>query len=1032
MNRFRDAFVGFLAVAGLALAQVTPPGNVPSRGPAPGRGGFVPIVIGPPAPVPPEVAMLHPTAAELAQVNQAVKKWIDSDQSPAGPLLKKFESLLMLQPPRLNVAATYTQTAQRMGPRHEDFVEIAKKGSVDLLLEGDSITDWWVQGEANKAMFDKYFGAYRTANFAIAGDTTQGVLWGLKNGEGQGFQPKAIMLMIGTNNTGGTDNAGTATAAEIAEGVGAVVLEMRNDFPNAKILLLGIFPRGMPGDSVRDKIAEINKRISKLDDQRHVFYMDIGRRFLDDNGNFLPDAFRPDNLHPAAKGYDIWGAAVKDKLAELMQEGSRAQAPSGRGGGQGAEGAGRGRGGFGGPIELAPDDKPAFPDPPAGFNARRDNVPHGELTAVEYDAKSLGTRRRMRVYTPPGYSTSRKYPVLYLLHGIGGTDTEWTAACHANVIIDNLLAEGKVQPMVMVFPDGNSSRTVADLAAGAPAAGAGGRRGGMNMEPWLTPFENDLLKDIIPYVDSHYSVYTGRDHRALAGLSMGGGQTLNIGLVHPETFAYVGGFSSAPDTRQPPSALVPDPSVPKQLKLIWLGCGNKDGLIRISQAVHKYLKENSVPHIWHVDGNAHDTTEWDNNLYLFSQHIFGAQPPQGAPVAAQVTPEGRGAQAGRATQPPVEIDKTPPVEDFKPSALNAVISGQIRQYPEVNSQRRVRTRLKAPDAQSVLFDISAVRYPMTKGEDGYWVGVSNSQDEGFHYYQFWVDGVSVPDPGTLMFYGASRWGSGVEVPAHDEDFYAMKNVPHGQLREVHFFSKIANATLQCYVYTPPDYEKGSKRYPVLYIQHGGGEDEHGWGGQGHAGLIMDNLIAEGKAKPYIMVIGNSYIPGTGGGRGAAPAGGPGAAPAGQPGGPGRRPGMAMTNTPFEHVLIEEMIPFIDGNFRTLADPPHRAMSGLSMGGMYTHGITLAHLDKFAYIGMFSGGSIAPSEIKDMAEFKKKVRLVFVGYGSRENGAAGKANVEELKKAGVNAVYYESPLTAHEWLSWRRDLHEFAPLLFQGK
>jgi enterochelin esterase-like enzyme len=272
---------------------------------------------------------------------------------------------------------------------------------------------------------------------------------------------------------------------------------------------------------------------------------------------------------------------------------------------------------------LGPDDKPAFPDPPAGFNVKRDNVPHGELTPVEYDSKSLGTRRRMRIYTPPAYSSDRKYPVLYLLHGIGGTDAEWTESCHANVIVDNLLAEGKIQPMVLVFPDGNSSRTVADLAAGGRGAGAsGGGRGGMNMDAWLTPFENDLLNDIIPYVDSHYSVYTDRDRRALAGLSMGGGQTLNIGLVHPDTFAWVGGFSSAPDTRQPPSALVPDPSVPKRLKLIWLGCGNRDNLIGISQGVHNYLKENGVPHIWHVDGNAHDTTEWDNNLYLFSQHIF--------------------------------------------------------------------------------------------------------------------------------------------------------------------------------------------------------------------------------------------------------------------------------------------------------------------------------------------------------------------------------------------------------------------------
>lgn len=312
------AIVILLAATVLCFVQAPPAGEARQAGPRPAAGGFAPIVIGPPAPVPPEVAIPRPSSEELAQVNQAVKRLIDSDSSPAKPLLKKFESLLMLQPPRLNVAATYTQTWQRMGPRHEGFVEIAKKGGIDLLLHGDSITDWWVRGD-NKAVFDKYFGNIRTANFAIAGDLTQGVLWGLKNGEGQGFQPKAIMLMIGTNNTGGTDNAGTHTAEEIAEGIGAVVQEMRTDFPNAKILLLGIFPRGLPGDSVRDKIARINRIIAKLDDQRHVFYMDIGAKFLDDRGYFLPGVFMSDNLHPVAKGYDIWGAAVKDKLAELMK-----------------------------------------------------------------------------------------------------------------------------------------------------------------------------------------------------------------------------------------------------------------------------------------------------------------------------------------------------------------------------------------------------------------------------------------------------------------------------------------------------------------------------------------------------------------------------------------------------------------------------------------------------------------------------------------------------------------------------------------
>jgi lysophospholipase L1-like esterase len=301
------------AGAASAQAPVAPggPGQAPG-GPGGGRGGFAPVVIGPSAPVPPEVAIPRPTPAELEQTNAALKRLIDSDTSSAQPLLKKFQSLMFLQPPRLNVAATFTQTNQRMGARHEGFVATAKQGNIDLLLHGDSITDWW-QLEANKPVFDKYFGNMRTADFAVAGDTTQGVLWGLHNGEGQGFQPKAVMLMIGTNNTG------QSTGPEIAEGVGAVVMELRRNFPSAKILLLAIFPRGVPGDPVRDKIAEVNQIISRLDDQKTVFYLDIGKKFLDEKGAFLPDSFRADNLHPQAKGYDIWGEAVSAKLAELMK-----------------------------------------------------------------------------------------------------------------------------------------------------------------------------------------------------------------------------------------------------------------------------------------------------------------------------------------------------------------------------------------------------------------------------------------------------------------------------------------------------------------------------------------------------------------------------------------------------------------------------------------------------------------------------------------------------------------------------------------
>ncbi len=263
-----------------------------------------------------------------------------------------------------------------------------------------------------------------------------------------------------------------------------------------------------------------------------------------------------------------------------------------------------------GPIVLNPDDVPAFPDPPEGFDRERKDVPHGQLEMISYESKSVGTTRKMQVYTPPGYSKEKKYPVLYLLHGIGGDETEWQRFCKPNIILDNLLADGKVAPLIVVMPNGRAQkndRAEGDVFRSAPAFAA---------------FEEDLLKDVIPAIEARYSVQADREHRALAGLSMGGGQSLNFGLAHLDTFAWIGGFSAAPNTKRP-ADLVPDPAkVKEKLKLLWLGCGKRDGLIRVSQGVHAYLKEKEVPHVWHVDGNAHDPTCWKNNLYLFSQRLF--------------------------------------------------------------------------------------------------------------------------------------------------------------------------------------------------------------------------------------------------------------------------------------------------------------------------------------------------------------------------------------------------------------------------
>jgi enterochelin esterase-like enzyme len=379
------------------------------------------------------------------------------------------------------------------------------------------------------------------------------------------------------------------------------------------------------------------------------------------------------------------------------------------------------------------------------------------------------------------------------------------------------------------------------------------------------------------------------------------------------------------------------------------------------------------------------------------------------------------------------------VEDFKTTPTTQ----EGKQYPQVNSERRVRVSVSAPDAQKVQLDLGGVKYDLKKDDKGVWIGESAPQDEGFHYYQINVDGASVPDPGSLYYYGASRWGSGIEIPAKDQDFYALKNVPHGLLSETYYYSKTTNSVRRVYIYLPPGYDKSpSKRYPVLYLQHGMGENETGWGNQGFAGRIMDNLIADGKVTPFIIVMENGSIT-MGGGRGprpqaapqattqATPQATPGqAAPAAGPrvGGP---MGGANFAALFERILFDDLIPYVESNYRVIPDQANRAMAGLSMGGMQTHTIVVANPSKFSYVGMFSSGTFSPKEITDINAFKKGVKLVFMSFGGREGGSARIADAaKEWNDVGIKGVSYISPETAHEWQSWRRSLYQFAPLLFK--
>jgi len=389
------------------------------------------------------------------------------------------------------------------------------------------------------------------------------------------------------------------------------------------------------------------------------------------------------------------------------------------------------------------------------------------------------------------------------------------------------------------------------------------------------------------------------------------------------------------------------------------------------------------------------------------------------------------------------------------------------QYPRIEADSRVTFRFRAPDAKKVQVSIVNVPFDMVKGDDGVWTYTSAPQAPGYHNYWMIVDGAVVVDPGTNAFIGYGHMCNGFEIPEPGVDYYDLKDVPHGNVLIKNYFAKTTNSWRRIYVYTPPGYEaRTSTRYPVLYLQHGGGEDERVWIEMGRTNVILDNMIATGKAKPFIVVMETSAVgapgAGRGAGQGAAAAPGAGAPPAGgAPGGPGpgagRGPGIAGIGGPgggaYGQFMVKELIPWIDSNFRTLANRDNRAMSGLSMGGMQTISVTMANLDKFSHIGLFSGGAATPrrtpgqtappapapldfktiynGQMANPAEFNKKVKVFFFSCGTEENPDGLKRHQEQLIEAGItNSYVYISPGTAHEWQTWRRSLYGFASLLFR--
>jgi enterochelin esterase-like enzyme len=609
---------------------------------------------------------------------------------------------------------------------------------------------------------------------------------------------------------------------------------------------------------------------------------------------------------------------------------------------------------------------------PQGFDSFQENNSHGKIDTINYPSKTVGVTRKTLVYTPPGFSKKKKYPVLYLLHGIGGDEKEWLKNGQPQVILDNLYAEKRIEPMIVVLPNGRAMKD--DRAIG-------NMFDSVKVQAFTT-FEKDLLTDLIPFIEKKYPVHRDRDHRAIAGLSMGGGQSLNFGLANLEKFAWIGGFSSAPNTKTP-EVLVPDSQKAKeQLKLLWISCGVDDNLMSFSQRTHDYLEAHEVPHIFYVEPGAHDFKVWKNDLYMFSQLLF----------------------------------KPADVSSFSAyNMLGSAASTNVRsaKYPRVLQDHSVLFRIKAPEAQKVQIDLGK-KYDMAKDADGFWEVITEPQGEGFHYYSLLIDGVATADPGSETFYGMGRMASGIEIPIKGEDYYAIKDVAHGEVRMVRYYSSVLNLWRRLYVYTPSGYNESEEKYPVLYLLHGGGEDERGWATQGKMDLILDNLIAEKKAQPMlvVMVDGNTGTPGF----------------------------SEQFLRSFEAELTQTVIPFVDKKYRTKTESKSRALAGLSMGGLQTLYAGIYNPSLFSYLGVFSSGWL-PNQ-KSISErqyeyMKKNAGIIndkltfWISMGGKEDIAYDNCQVmlSKFNELNIKYTYQEYP-GGHTWPVWRNNLYMFAPVLFR--
>jgi enterochelin esterase-like enzyme len=615
---------------------------------------------------------------------------------------------------------------------------------------------------------------------------------------------------------------------------------------------------------------------------------------------------------------------------------------------------------------------------PSGFDVKKELTAYGKIDTVTYSSKTVGTNRRALVYTPPGFSKSKKYPVLYLLHGIGGDEKEWFNGGVPHIILDNLYAEGKLEPMIVVMPNGRAMKD--DRATGNIMAPD-------KVEAFAT-FEKDLLNDLIPFIEKKFPVKKEQSSRAIFGLSMGGGQSLNFGLGNLDHFGWVGGFSSAPNTRQGKQLLSNPEEAKKKLKLLWISCGDQDGLIGNSRRVSDYLKQNNVPHVFYLEPGGHDFKVWKNDLYMISQLLFK------------------------------DVDYSK-LNDLSPIGFTPETNVRRAKYPQVLPNSKVHFQIHAPEVNKLQVDLGK-KYDMTKDANGNWTVVTDSIGEGIHYYSLLVDGMAIADPASKTYYGMGRMASGIEIPFAGGDYYALKQVPHGEVRIKRYFSPVLREWRQCYIYVPAGYDKSTESYPVLYLLHGGGEDETGWVNQGKTDLIMDNLIAEGKAKPMVIVMmdGNMTVPGGAGG--------------------------AFSEAPlkvFDRELKEVLMPFITSNYKVKTGRENTALAGLSMGGIQTLYAGVKDSQLFSALGVFSSGWFAnQKELTDpqyafMKEHKdeinKNIKSFWISMGGKEDIAYNNCQImmSKFDELGIKYTYSEYP-GGHTWPVWRNNIYKFSQELFK--